>query len=285
MFFRKHAESMASTWTMQLQWERWIHPPNTLQANNHQNIRTMGTNPPNDMLPRLALMKALGLKSSGFCWQVLKFLDEHDELWNAKGDGKTRRFLSARLRGNWPSYWSKPSDSSVASVKTKTHPVNSGNRKLNAGERFHILPFGENSSSSIFRIYLLVCGMWITPIDWHLGILHCHNVGSWESSEVSVQKIIRIKPMWWGPRTSSCKSMQNLLSAISCEQILAICRKGSHRVHSVARWWQSVYSLDYPFWPGCDVFSKHTLKRYPRKKLILSWKSWGGRWDDGGHAK
>ena len=195
------------------------------------------------------------------------------------------KILSARLRGNWPSYWSKPSDSSVASVKTKTHPVNSGNRKLNAGERFHILPFGENSSSSIFRIYLLVCGMWITPIDWHLGILHCHNVGSWESSEVSVQKIIRIKPMWWGPHTSSCKSMQNLLSAISCEQILAICHKGSHRVHSVARWWQWVYSLDYPFWPGCDAFSKHTLKRYLRKKLILSWKSWGGRWDAGRHAK
>ena len=204
---------------------------------------------------------------------------------NMTNYGMPKEILSARLRGNWPSYWSKPSDSSVASVKTKTHPVNSGNRKLNAGERFHILPFGENSSSSIFRIYLLVCGMWITPIDWHLGILHCHNVGSWESSEVSVQKIIRIKPMWWGPHTSSCKSMQNLLSAISCEQILAICHKGSHRVHSVARWWQWVYSLDYPFWPGCDAFSKHTLKRYLRKKLILSWKSWGGRWDAGRHAK
>lgn len=35
-------------------------------------------------------MKALGLKSSGFCWQVLKFLDEHDELWNAKGDSECK---------------------------------------------------------------------------------------------------------------------------------------------------------------------------------------------------
>ena len=163
IFWLKHAESMASTWTMQLQWERWIqlNTPSQQNANNHQNIR-MGTNPHMTCF-------------WGWHWWMLWDWNPQvfglTNLWNAK-DGNARhiwfwvqgckgighRAIGASLR-----------------IHPKTHPRNSGNRK----RRQKVSPSCLLETSclqirhAIFRIYLLVCGMWITPIDWYLAVLHC----------------------------------------------------------------------------------------------------------------